>query len=79
MHFCNRRYAWAQRLRDIPDKDALQELAQASSRMGYVANGVPHSSGRRAAKFTFTQGTGGGGGKRNGTRRNASGGGRKRV
>lgn len=59
-------------------QDALQELA--SSRMGYLANGVPHSSGRRAAKFTFTQGTGGGGGgKRNGTRRNAAGGGRKRV
>ena len=113
-----RRYAWAQRLKNIPDKvcvlqewpagslmllyggivtcqalcqslvltlpymlsqDALQELAYASSRGGgHVVNGVPHSSGRRAAKFTFTQGTGGGGGKRNSTRRSAGDGNRRR-
>jgi nucleoside-triphosphatase THEP1 len=72
-------YAWAQRLKNIPDKDALQELAYASSRGGgHVVNGVPHSSGRRAAKFTFTQGTGGGGGKRNSTRRSAGDGNRRR-
>ena len=56
-------------------QDALQELAYASSRLGGgLANGVSNSSGRRGAKFTFTQGTGGGGGggKRNNTRRNAA-------
>lgn len=67
-------YAWAQRLRDIPDKDALQELAT----MGYISNGSAQSNGRRGPKLNFSQGTGGGGhrGKRNGSSRNAAGGGR---
>ena len=67
------RYAWAARLRDIPDKDALQELAQAGSR-GYVANGVA-----RRTKFSFTGGTGSGQrGKRSGSSRSAAGNGRRR-
>jgi hypothetical protein len=46
-------YAWAQRLRDIPDEDVLAEL----SMMGYT-DGV---GGRRSAdKFSFANGTGGG-------------------
>ena len=72
-------YAWAQRLREIPDKDALQELGLmgylgadgSSSSSGSASNG----SGRSGVKFSFTKGTGSGGqrgSKRAGTGRNGA-------
>mmetsp|Transcript_10904 Transcript_10904/g.32683 ORF Transcript_10904/g.32683 Transcript_10904/m.32683 type:complete len:564 (+) Transcript_10904:207-1898(+) len=66
-------YAWARRLRDIPDKDALQELA-VSGRSAKLSNGG--SLSRRSAKFTFTQGSGSTRSKRQS--RNATGGGKSR-
>ena len=58
-------YAWAERLREIPDKDALQEL----SMMGYLSGDSNSSGGNGGAargksgssKFSFTRGTGAGG------------------
>eukprot|EP00884_Botryococcus_braunii_P004477 jgi/Botrbrau1/1402/Bobra.0063s0101.1 len=46
-------YAWAQRLRDIPDKDALAELAL----MGCI-NSDPVASRGRGEKLVFGSGTG---------------------
>lgn len=66
-------YAWAQRLREIPDKDALQELAM----MGYLgADGGASGGGNgrskgTTSKFSFTKGTGAGG--QRGSKRTASG------
>lgn len=59
-------YAWAQRLRDIPDKDALNELAM----MGYTTNDML-AMGR--GKYAFANGTGTGkrGKRRNGGKANA--------
>ncbi|KAL3132664.1 Uncharacterized protein ABBQ32_009180 [Trebouxia sp. C0010 RCD-2024] len=45
-------YAWAQKLRRIPDKDALQELAL----NGYI--GEPTVSGKHREKFNLGAGTG---------------------
>ncbi|KAL0032365.1 hypothetical protein WJX79_007203 [Trebouxia sp. C0005] len=45
-------YAWAQKLRRIPDKDALQELAL----NGYI--GEPNMSGKQREKFNFSSGAG---------------------
>ncbi|KAK9908951.1 hypothetical protein WJX75_005083 [Coccomyxa subellipsoidea] len=47
-------YAWAQRLREIPDKDALHELAV----MGYTSGDSLASTTRRTDKFAFANGTG---------------------
>lgn len=59
-------YAWAARLRDLPEEEALAELAA----MGYTDGG----SGRRAGgeKFSFAAGTGSSGKKKN-SRRNSVG------
>lgn len=45
-------YAWAQKLRRIPDKDALQELAL----NGYI--GEPTGNGKTREKFNFSSGAG---------------------
>lgn len=47
----NDMYAWAQRLRDIPNKDALSQLAMG----GYTSDG---SIGGGRGKVTFVNGTG---------------------
>ncbi|BDA41586.1 Uncharacterized protein ycf45 [Coccomyxa sp. Obi] len=59
-------YAWAQRLREIPDKDALHELAL----MGYTSGDSLASSTRRTDKFAFANGTGTG--RKNNKRSNKS-------
>lgn len=55
-------YAWAKRLRNIPDKDALQELAVSGRSSRMMGSSSPNTTiSRRASKLGFTQGTGGGG------------------
>ena len=74
-------YAWAQRLREIPDKDALQELGY----LGYLGTDGSSSgsgNGRSNGKFAFTKGTGAGGqrgSKRTGSGRNGAAGAKGRA
>lgn len=56
-------YAWAARLRDIPEEDALAELAA----MGYT-----DGSSRRGEKFSFANGTGSSSSKQKKSRRSNS-------
>ena len=59
-------YAWAARLRDIPEEEALAELAA----LGYTGGASP----RRGEKFAFANGTGSGaGGGKKKSRRNSVG------
>jgi len=59
-------YTWADRLRDIPDEDALMELAA----MGYTSTDMSHGrSSRSGDKFSFASNGGGGNGNGSGKKK----------
>lgn len=62
------KYAWAQRLRNIPDKDALSEMAM----MGYMRSDSDYQSFRKYNSRSFTGGTGSGKRQRRSSRAGAS-------
>lgn len=63
-------FAWARRLRDIPDKMALQELAVSGRSAKVVESSSSVITGRRLSRNAFSQGTGvGARSKRNSSRK----------